>query len=371
MPGRRTKVAVAASVAGVSMALTSGVAVGAGAVVPVVQDLNGPRGVATGPAGRVIVGQGDGTITQLTTKGARAGTTTDIAKVPDTFIAPAVARNGLGETFILTSGGQPGSGAATLYRWNPGSKGATAVKDIAAYQATDPDPFDLEDFPEDSNPFGVAALPDGSALVSDAAGNDLIRVYPDGHAVTVARIKPRVVPVPPGLPDELPGEEPGEPPVPIPPVGTLIPSEGVATSVTVGADGYYYLGELRGFPATPGTSQVWRIAPGTVNATCDPAAPTSGACKRYADGFTSIVDLGAARDGSIYVVELAKASWLQFELSGANVGGLFRIPPGGGAPTELAADQLILPGGVDVGRDGTIYVTNPVFGPGALSRIAE
>src|SRR4029450_3304746 len=125
-------------------------------------------------------------------------------------------------------------------------------------------------------------LPDGSVLVSDAAANDLLRVYPHGRIITVARLKPRGVAVPHELRH-----------VGFPPAGTLLPSEDVATSVTVGADGYYYVGELRGFPATPGTSQVWRIAPGSVNAVCDPEAPATGACRRYADGFTSIVDLGA------------------------------------------------------------------------------
>jgi hypothetical protein len=265
---------------------------------------------------------------------------------------------------VLTVGGEPGTGAATLYRWTPG-KGVRPVADIAAYQHTDPDPYNLgEDPPEESNPFGVAALPDGSALVADAAGNDLLRVYPDGRIVTVARLKPRVVKVPEELPDEIDGE-------PLPPAGTPLPAEAVATSVTVGADGYWYVGELRGFPATPGTSQVWRIAPGSVNAVCDPEAPATGACRRYADGFTSIVDLGAGPDGSIYVVELVKRSWLQWELGLVDppLGGLFRIPPGGGSPVELAAGELVLPGGVDVGKDGVVYVTAPVFGEGMLARI--
>jgi len=245
-------------------------------------------------------------------------------------------------------------GAATLYRWTPGAGGARVLANIAAYQKTDPDPFNLADPPEESNPFGVALLPDGSVLVSDAAANDLLRVYPNGTIVTVARLKPRLVDVP----AELGG-------------GGTVPSEAVATSVTVGADGYYYVGELRGFPATPGTSQVWRIAPDSVNALCDPETPSSGACQRYADGFTSIVALGAGPDGSIYVVELVKQSWLQWEsgLVDPPIGGLFRIPPGGGPAIELAADLLILPAGIAVAQDGTVYVTSPVFGPGAISRI--
>jgi hypothetical protein len=184
-----------------------------------------------------------------------------------------------------------------------GADSPRAVADIAAYQGTDPDPYNLADDPSESNPFNVALLPDGSVLVSDAAANDLLRVYRNGKIVTVARLKPRVVPVPDELPD-----------VGFPPAGTMLPSEAVATSVTVGADGYYYVGELRGFPATPGKSQVWRIKPDSVNAVCDPEAPRRGNCQRYADGFTSIVALGAGDDGSIYVVELVKQSWPTFSL---------------------------------------------------------
>jgi hypothetical protein len=89
-------------------------------------------------------------------------------------------------------------------------------------------------------------LTDGTVLVADAAGNDLLRVWPNGTIKTV-RIKPRTVAVPPGLPPTDP------------PAGTLMPSDGVATSITVGSDGYYYVGEVRGFPTTPGKSQIWWI----------------------------------------------------------------------------------------------------------------
>jgi hypothetical protein len=329
--------------------------------IPLVVDLNGPRGVTVGPLGLVGYAEGDGSFSALVTKGPFAGTLLSLGSVPPTYIAPSLAMGHFGQTYVLTAGGPPGTGAATLYKWLPGANSPRAIADIAAYQATDPDPYNLADDPGESNPFNVAVLPDGSVLVSDAAANDLLRVFRNGKIVTVARLKPRVVKVP----DELPDTDE------FPPAGTRLPSEAVATSVTVGADGYYYVGELRGFPATPGKSQVWRIKPDSVNAVCDPEAPRRGACQRYADGFTSIVALGAGDDGSIYIVELVKQSWLQWELGLADppVGGLFRIPRGGGPAQELAADQLILPAGVAVAGSKTVYVTGPVFGPGALSKI--
>ncbi|WP_116949908.1 ScyD/ScyE family protein [Jiangella endophytica] len=359
----RTAAAVLATgVLAVSGVFTAPAAVAKGSSTPKpVAQFDGPRGVDVDRDGRILVGASDGTISQVTDRG-RHPKVRVIGSVPNTGFAPAVAAGRSGRVYALTGAGEPGTGAATLYLLRHG-KPAKPIADIAAYQQRDPDPYDLEDNPTDSNPFGVAALRDGSVLVADAAGNDLLRVYPNGHIVTVARLKPRTVAVPPGLPSEAEGMQ-------IPPAGTRIPSEAVATSVTVGSDGYWYVGELRGFPATPGKSQIWRIKPGTRNAVCDPERPNRGDCRRFADGLTSIVDLGAGSHRSIYAVELVKQSWLQWELGLVDppVGGLFRVRPGG-ERTELAAGQLILPGGVAVGSHRTIYVTGPVFGPGALSRI--
>lgn len=358
----------------------------------VVTALDGPRGVDALGHGKTLVTETGGAFSLVVERRHGPARVIELGRLASDF-PPAIALGRHGTVFLLTgaTGGPPeednraGSvlradevepepaAGATLFKWRPGWDEPRAVADIGAYQVTDPDPADLEDFPVDSNPFGLAALEDGSVLVADAAGNDLLRVDRHGVITTVARLLPRVVEVPEGLPD-LPPEAGG----PLPPAGTPIPAEAVATSVAVGADGAWYVGELRGFPATPGTSQVWRIKPGTVGATCDPEAPTTGPCKRYADGLTSVIDLAAGKKG-VYALELSKVSWFAAELGlpGSEIGGLFLIEKGGhhhrhgrghGHGTrlvELAPDQLVSPGGVDVsGRD--VYVTGPVFGPGAL-----
>lgn len=359
---RTTAAVLATGIVAVSAMLTAPAAGAKGSSEPSpVVELDGPRGVDVDQAGRIVVSEADGTVSLVIDRG-RHPKVHEIGSVPAGFLAPAVAAGRPGQVYALTAGGEPGTGAATLYLLRQG-KPAKPIADIAAYQQGDVDPFNTEGVPEESNPYGLAALKDGSVLVADAAGNDLLRVYPDGDIVTVARLKPRMVEVPEELPDEMDGE-------PLPPAGAVIPAEAVATSVTVGSDGYWYVGELRGFPATPGTSQIWRIKPGSRDAVCDPEKPNQGTCRRFADGLTSIVDLGPGSHGSVYAVELVKQSWLQWELGLADppVGGLFRVRPGG-SRTELAAGQLILPGGVDAGRHGRLYVTGPVFGPGALSRI--
>lgn len=198
-----------------------------------------------------------------------------LGKIPSQF-APAVAIGRHDTVWLLTGGGPPATGAATLYRWQPGDTAAQPVADIGAYQQSDPDPYNVEGSPTDSNPFGLAALGDGSVLVADAGGNVLLRVWPGNPAIikTVARLMSRTVAVPEGMPTSIRGEN-GQP-IPVPPAGTRVPAEAVATSVTVGRDGHWYVGELRGFPATPGTSEIWRIDPGYDERDLRPGPPARG-----------------------------------------------------------------------------------------------
>jgi hypothetical protein len=345
-------------------------------VKTVVDGLNGPRGIAAVGHGRLIVTQTDGTFSLVVSREGhhRRHAETKVIKLGkvSTMFAPAVDVGPDGTVWLLTGGGDPkDKNAATLFRWRWGDKAPKAFANIGAYQKTDPDPYDLEKNPTDSNPFGVAALADGSVLVADAGGNDLLRVDSYGKISTVARLKPRVVAVPTGLPKTLPSEEPGGKPTKIPPAGTKIPAEAVATSVTVGADGYWYVGELRGFPGTPGTSEIWRIKPGTQNATCDPNQPWKGDCKRFADGLTSIMDLAAGDHGQIYAVEMSKQSWLKAELKlpGSQVGALIEVSDWGKRQREIAPGAFNLPGGVATGDRGEVYVAGPVFGPGSVQRV--
>ncbi len=357
---------------------------------PVVS-LDSPRGVDALGDGLTLVTQGDGTFSLVIERPRRRAVALPLGELPG-GLAPAVALGRGFTVWLLTGAAGPpedammrrlqGKRAAavppagnTLYRWRPGLEEPVAVADIGAYQASDPDPYDLEDYPEDSNAFGLAALGDGSVLVADAAGNDLLRVTPDGSISTVLRVKPRTVTMPDGYPD-IPPEEGG----PLPPAGTPMPAEAVTTSVAVGRDGYWYVGELRGFPGTPETSQIWRVRPGTTNATCDPEAPRSGPCKRYADGLTSIMDLATGklrvrrnkRKPVVYAVELSTQGWLamEFGLPGAEKGALKRVRLMRGGPRidEMFPGEFTMPAGVDATKD-SIYLTAPMFGPGNLLRI--
>ena len=161
----------------------------------------------------------------------------------------------------------------------------------------------------DSNPFDVEALGHGQALIADAAANALLIADRRGNVDWVATLPTE--PVSTANAKQLVGCPNASPEnADICGLPDTIPAEPVTTSVAVGPDGAYYVGELKGFPAPTGASRVWRIEPGTLHADCS----TSDACSVVANGFTSIVDLHFGDDGTLYVVELDEASWFALEL---------------------------------------------------------
>lgn len=208
---------------------------------------------------------------------------------------------------------------------------AEIVANLAAFEAAkNPDGGDVN-----PNAYGVLALPRKHQVVADAGGNALLSVK-RREISTVAVFPPQLVDAPP-----LPGFPP------------QIPAESVPTAVARGPDGAYYVGEFTGFPFPVDKARVWRVVPGE-----EPEV--------FATGFTNIIDLAFGRHGSLYLLEFAKAGLL----SGDPTGALTRIAPDG-SRTEIASAGLVLPGGVAVRRNGTIYVTNySVFaGRGEVVRI--
>jgi hypothetical protein len=166
--------------------------------------------------------------------------------------------------------------------------------------------------PFDSNPFDVQSLGSESALVVDAGGNDLLKVSKNGRVRVLAVFPDEVVSTanikelagcPEGPPDfcDLPDE---------------MPAQATPTSVAIGPDGYYYVGELRGFPGPTDASNIWRVSPKASWAECP-----SRHCKKVFDGgFTSIIDL-AWHKGRLYVAEMDEASWAAVEIFQDGVGG--------------------------------------------------
>jgi sugar lactone lactonase YvrE len=281
----------------------------------------------------------DGTATRVVD-----GVMSAITETGETFGDSAVAVDGAGSVWYTVGG--PAAGAADTRAKVTGGEGigklytlgadgtSTEVADFAAFESeNNPDKDQPGNALPDSNINGLAIASDGTVLVADAGGNDLLSVGADGATDFVAGFLVEFQPLPP---DPTASVDPNASPA-------MIPMDPVPTSVAVGPDGNYYVGLLTGFPFPQGGAAVYQVVPGE-----DPTV--------YADGFTNVMGVAFAQDGTLYVLEISHDGLLNTPPGQLPSGGLWAVPPGGGTP-ELLATGLPMPGGIAVGPDGTIYAS--------------
>lgn len=303
-------------------------------------------GLATAPNGDIVVADAGAGIA------VRSGAT-EIPLPGVTDMSP-IGRGSMWATEGLT--GMPGDDTGQgLFRVSRGN--VRRIADLFAFEAANnPDGADLID----SNPFDVHSLGGNAALVADAAGNDLLRVSNRGEIDVLAVLPDELVPTDNvkallGCPAGPPGIC-GLPPE--------IPAQAVATSVAVGPDGHYYVGELKGFPAPVAESNIWRVSPDASDAAC---GSSSDCVKAFDGGFTSIIDLAFGPDGMLYVVELDEQSWFALELSppGGLVGGTINACDVDALTCAEVATGIPMVTAVTFGTDGTLWATKNALIPGA------
>lgn len=279
----------------------------------------------TGSITRIDLKTGDASrvITALPSLISADGTAAGATGVHD------ISFQGLGNTYVTVGlGGNPnlrddyfgvnGALFGRLARYNPSGK-FRLQQDLAGFEA-DNNPDGVV---PDSNPYGVLALP-GRVIVADAGGNDLLQVSAKGEISVLAVFAP------------IPRPTPGPPFV-----------QAVPTTVALGPDGDFYVGVLTGGPFTVGLASVYRV-------------PAHGGTPEVAyTGFTNIIDIAFGDDGSLYVLEIARNAIPNFPAGGR----LVKIAPDGTRTDVISGSPLIAPGGIAVGSDGSIYVTNRSTSP--------
>jgi glucose/arabinose dehydrogenase len=311
----------------------------------VASGLDSPRGLAFGPDGKLYVTEaGTGGDVQSAWvppfQAAKIGTSGRVLRVEDGQLMPVVT--GLqsvaigpqpevvgpqdivfvGTTMYLLVGQANAlpTGTVTyslLVKAGPDGKFET-VADLGKYEK-DNNP---DGTVPDSNPFGLAAGPDGNLYVADAGGNDLLKVTPSGEISTVIAWKDNPVP----------------------------------TSVAFDKSGRPHVTFLSPNPFVTGSARLERVN----GSTGEVVVP----------GLTTAVDVKAGPDGNLYILEHNSARIMgpppRFT---ENSGRVLRVTASG---VESVATGLNFPTKMAFGPDGSLYVTNnAVGGPGKSGEILK
>lgn len=178
-----------------------------------------------------------------------------------------------------------------------------------------------------SNPNSVLAYRKGLVAV-DSGANALLSVRRKDRVSTMATFPTREVEFPPDS-------------------GNMMSMQSVPTSVAMGPDGAFYVGELTGFPFPEGAARIYRVVPGQ-----DPEV--------YLDGFTHVIDLAIAEDGTMFVLQIADISLLSVFSPGGQLatGSVIKVSPSGEREVLVNSEGLIMPTGLAIGPDGSVYVSN-------------
>ena len=329
--------------------------------------LDGPRKLTFGPDGALYVAEagrgGPRAIPSPNTPGAvlSYGATGAITRIQDGEVERVVTRL----PSLASPNGENASGVADIefdaygnayaiigFRRNPADRDSiiqvpdfshliaienfdggaswTRLVDLGAYELlNNPDGQNL------NTNLGDLLIKDNQAYVIDAGGNDLLSLRAFGSGLELETVFPAQ-----STTDPLTGQE--------------VVRQFVPTSITLGPDGAFYVGQLTGFPYQEGTARVYRLG-------------AQGQPSVYAEGFTNIIDLAFDKAGGLYVLEY-DADGIS---NGGEAGALIYVSPDGATRTTILDDELIAPTGLKIGSDGDIYISNKGFfaGEGEVLRI--
>jgi hypothetical protein len=272
---------------------------------PLIQGLAGPLSISV-DHGKVYVAQSfGGKLSRFGTDGS--GGSTLVQRNPSIEIG-AVQASGPGTLFAVTGKTKAGKKFAKLKHLAPDGT-VTTRADLRGFEKTfNPDGHvtynfrDISDtcaakVPEDvgggsytgivdSHPYATAMMADGTAVVADAAGNDIITVSPSGFRTEIATL--------PGQPLKVTRALAARFHFPGCVVGHNYWFEPVPTDVEVHG-GLLYVTALPGGPEDPSLGARGKVY------TVDPA---TGDVTQIGKGFAGATDLAVSPKGKVYVTEL-------------------------------------------------------------------
>jgi SMP-30/Gluconolactonase/LRE-like region len=309
----------------------------AATVETVARGLDNPRHVAVGPDGAVYVANAGRGGRQCQGRGEEAmclGTTGRIVRIgangrKRTYaggFASAAGRGGPfaigvhgvsvapdGSVFAVTGSSTPADvksfpplikrHAGRVFDVSGGNLSAVARVDRLEHRRN----LDNVKGDRNSNPYAVLALADRQIVV-DAGANAVLEVR-DGKARLLALI-----------PNRRNGRR-----------------QSVPSSIALGPDGAYYVGELAE-SSGKGKARVWRV----------PAE--GGTATVYRSGFTTITGVAFGPDGSMVVTE--------FTVNRRFGGRVVRVAPDGSRSVIAGPKKLTAPTGAAVDSSGAVYVSN-------------
>ena len=289
----------------------------------VASGLNQPRRVTLGPDGTLLVSEaGLNTVPPGCKDGSQPQCVNPSGAIAEVTTAGKVRPRG---QWLGTLSSAPATGGKPTLEANLGLYEGAHNSDHGAGAKF------FQEQPIDSDPYAVVNWNAGLAI-ADAAGNDVL-FSSNGTLSTLA-----VLPL---LPETIPANAmgKGEPPHTI-----VAGAQPVPDSLAVGPNGDLYIGELGGGNDVK-VASVYQLTP-------------EGQLSLYRTGFTMIGDIAFDHQGRLLVLEMSTGGLLG--LSGPGVppfGALIRVNADK-SRTVLASSGLLLPGGMTVAPDGTVYLTN-------------